>query len=221
METVPEILLDNEFTLELSDMLVKCINNFTPEQHNNSELILKCFSDFEKKYPEIYNVVYKSRTYDWYFGNALHFIINIVFAPELYLVTKPITDKMKAQFLHKFYKLLTEYKISVQSPDYYFQDVYEHILHIENKYGFDITYDTFFISFKMLAKYGKEITGVMEYFVSRYKKNYKIRKNAVLFIENYWFELIHNPYSKYGSRNIFNMSTEWNKLLKTVSKNNK
>lgn len=215
--------IDEDNTSELTENILRIfdmIENSKQSDFINCKPILTCFSNFEKKYKDIYHNIYNSYTYDWYYGNVLHFMLSICFCPELYRSNTIVSDSIKAQFLSKFYELVINKTCSVISGNYYFETVYEHILFIEKKYNFDITYDNYFNGFKIIAKYGKEVVGIQKYFISRYAKKHRKKKNAIKLIENYWFELIHNPYSKYGKKNIAKVSDKFNKALESMKKLN-
>lgn len=229
--------LATKFTIFLKNSMLK-YGGF------DDNIIHTCFNIYEntieKLYPDNHNItpsiIYNTKIYSWYYNNCLYFLLMLAINPESYLIDttdecatllyKP-TRKNIHQLYIKCYDLITKKDVDHDSIDwsnktlYQFLQNYEEffVTNRENNTGYINEYNnyikSYFKLFKQLCKYGKNINNILgNIFLKKYKK----RKNAGLKIENWWFELIHNPDSKIGKKVLEKRGTIFLQRFLTIKK---
>jgi hypothetical protein len=200
----------------LTQIITYSIDNYG---NNKSEkIIFMCFDIFENyiknkfsnNFENILKKIYESKIYDWYFGNILTFLFTVGYRYDLYGIHRQYLH-INHQLYIKSYDIITKYNISVYDTDYYGSNMYDCISYIERQYPARI--DIYFNSFKFLARYGVRINNIQKKYLSKF---YKKRKESVKLIENYFFEILHSPYTKIGKKNLEKKAIEFNKRLKLL-----
>lgn len=173
---------------------------------------------YENTTPNILKLIYNSKIYSWCDNNCSHFLVFLAIDPTTYLfdstdevttlLYKP-TKKNIHQLFVKLYDLVVKYnlKLDIWTIGWFNKPLYEYLdynqtFFIEYNLGknshntdYSQNYIKYYKLFKLLCKHGKNINNILGNMVL---KNYRKRKSVTLFIENWWFELIHSPYSKIG-----------------------
>lgn len=112
--------------------------------------------------------------------------------------------------LHTTFKLITEDGLDVFHADYYERTPLQQVL----MYSADILLNMpdhligFLPSFCKLFKYGSKIVELQQTGVRAWLRRKK-EKRAVKLIEDWWFEVVNNPYTSCGERMLQKRAAKW------------
>jgi hypothetical protein len=181
----------------LSEFIIYCIQQYNG--NTTDKIIFMCFEIFEKYIETRYETgilekIYKSKIYEWYYGNILTFLFCVGYRYDLY-ATNNSYQHINHQLYIKSYDMISKYNVNIYDKDYYDNNLYNCIQNVEEKYPERI--DNYYNSFKFLSKYGVRINSLQKKYLSSF---YRKRKDSVKKIENYWFEILYSPYTTIGKK---------------------
>lgn len=162
--------------------------------------IRRCFKIFEdyllESQPNI-NIsdVYNTYIHNWFYGNILTYIYNLIFKTYDYIDLHFETER---PFIHDciiiIYRLLTVYKVKEES-------LYDYMIYLQNSQTyFHIDYDQF-VLLRTLSKHEQHFNVIPRDLLRIKLARMRVRKKrAVQIIEDWWFNIVSDPDTLPGKR---------------------
>lgn len=162
--------------------------------------IRRCFKTFEDyifEYQSHVNIsdVFNTYIHNWFYGNILTYIYNLIFKSYDYIDLHFETDRSFVQdCISIIYRLLTIYKIKEAS-------LYEYMIDLQNSVTyFHIDYDQF-VLLRVLSKHGEHFHVIPRDLLRIKLARMRVRKKrAVQLIEDWWFNIVSDPETVPGKR---------------------
>lgn len=175
----------------------------------DGKTLWKAFKDFEDYIYSSHKAIklkdiYSSQIYNWYYGNCIQYLTHLILQPQLYTTYNTLEPLFVHSVIRKIYDILITYHCPIDLKDYYDTTAYEYMeqmkatpgktLYLENNQE---------VLLSLLLKHGDNIINVqrdiLKIKVSRMRKK---KKDAVFKIENWWFNIVNNPYHPVGLKMI-------------------
>lgn len=186
---------------------------YTCQLHVNQNMhnIHAAFNKFEayvaNKHPKLsISNIYNRYVYNWFHGNILTFIYNLIFAPHAYL---PKDFRANRKFIQDCITLI--YKLTTY-PVYNVRDdtLFEYLKDLKDAYNcFPLDYDQFIV-LRTIAKHGHMTIILRDLLAIKLARMRKKKKDAVRVIEDWWFKIINDPSTVQGARMLTKRAKNFN-----------
>jgi hypothetical protein len=173
---------------------------------------LEFFGEVQKRLPQLsLSTVFNSKIENWYHCNVLTFFYTMVYCSEVYFQEKELNTPQVYDCLRICYDLVTIYDCSVKERDYY-DETLEEFMYVFPK----LPGKYYYKAFLMIAKHGKNIKTIQNDLLRiKAERLRKKKKSAIQKIEEWWFNIVNNPYHAVGKRMLETRATEFYKKYVT------
>jgi hypothetical protein len=156
------------------------------------------------------------RLYAWHYGNAIHGIIRLVFQPHFLLDSMVMNSSMtmKSAYLSEsqvhnaycmLFRIIHQHGIKHDMKDYYGDTPAMYLSSIQTnlrQWPWPEHIQKAASAFHVLLKYGPSLVLIQQAIMKKalLRIQLKKKKQAVAKIENWWLNIVLNPYSRPGTR---------------------
>lgn len=212
-----DTIMDCNFRTRCPNFLSKTIDMFKAGNYENL--------DTNRDECKHLTYVMNSQVHNRYYGNLCHLVLVYLFNPTLlvdgYTMKVDIHKSMCHSTLFMLYVLITSGYVKHNVVDYYGETPLRMLEYYQEKDRVHSSLACFLPAFKNLFKYGPGLISIQQRHIRSWLGRVK-RKKAVKVIEDWWFEIANNPYSRAGKRLLATRGKQWTDPLyisNQISKN--